>query len=153
MHYMIDPPSSYVLSPSPHVLDCELRAWATSLLFETLIGFGYPRPFAIGKTKALGLVLVGLSKRDLLDQSLRAYDEVSNFGYDEDTADIVLESFINTFQAPFWSLIPDSDDPAKDLWQKQERTGVSVSESQIEPPHVWNKYSCIVLICALRLRG
>ena len=133
MHYMIDPPSSHALSPSPHVLDCELRAWATSLLFETLIGFGYPRPFAIGKTKELGLMLVGLSKRDLW---IKAYDEVSNFGYDEDTADIVLESFINTFQAPFWSLIPDSDDPAKDLLQKQERTGVSVSESQIEPPHV-----------------
>ena len=130
---MIDPPSSHVLRPSPPVLDCELRAWATSLLFETLIGFGYPRPFAIGKTKELGLMLVGLSKRDLW---IKAYDEVSNFGYDEDTADIVLESFINTFQAPFWSLIPDSGDPEKDLLQKQERMGVSVSESQIEPPHV-----------------
>ena len=85
---MIDPPSSHVLSPSPHVLDCELRAWATSLLFETLIGVGHPRPFAIGKTEELGLVLVGLYKRDLW---IKAYDEVSNFGYDEDTADIVLE--------------------------------------------------------------
>ena len=65
---------------------------------------------------------------------IKAYDEVGNFGYDEDTADIVLESFINAFQAPFWSLIPDSGNPAKDLLQKQERMGVSVSESQIEPP-------------------
>ena len=55
---MIDPPSSHVLSPSPHVLDCELRAWATSLLFELLIGYEYPRPFAIGKTKELGMLLV-----------------------------------------------------------------------------------------------
>ena len=131
MHYMIDPPSSHVLSPSPHVLDCELRAWATNLLFETLIGYGHPRPFAIGKTKELGMLLVGLSKRDLW---IKAYDEVSNFGFDEDTADIVLESFINNFQAPFWSLIPDSDDPVKDLLQKQERMGVSVSEAQIDPP-------------------
>ena len=129
---MIDPPSSHVLRPSPHVMDCELRAWATNLMFETLVGFGYPRPFAIDKTNELGMVLVGLSKRDLW---IKAYDEVGSFGYDEDTADIVLESFINTFQAPFRSLIPDSDNPAEDLLQKQERMGVSVSESQIEPPN------------------
>ena len=47
---------------------------------------------------------------------------------------MVLESFINNFKAPFWSPIPDSDGPAKDLLQKQERMGVSVSETEIDPP-------------------
>ena len=132
MHYMIDPPSSHVLSPSPHVLDCELRAWATSLLFETLIGFGYPRPFAIGKTKELGLMLVGLSKRDLW---IKAYDEVSNFGCDEDTADIVLESFINTFQAPFWSLIPDSDDQSNWYASNQVAQNPFFTMGALEPKY------------------
>ena len=147
---MIDPPSSHVLSPSPHVLDCELRTWATSLLFETLIGFGYPRPMAIGKTKELGLVLVSLSKRDLW---IKAYDEISTFGYEEDTADIALESFINTFQAPFWSLIPDSDDPAKDLLQKQKNARGCRSVNHRLNPHMWNRLNCSLSICAVRLRG
>ena len=128
---MIDPPSDRVLRPSLHVLDYELRAWATNLFFETLTGFGYPGPFIVEKHNELQMTLAGLSKRDLW---IKAYDEVANFGYDEDTADIALESFINTFHAPFWSLSPDSDNPGRDLLQKQERMGVSVSESQIEPP-------------------
>ena len=77
------------------------------------------------------MTLTGLSKRDLW---IKAYDEVANFGYDEDTVDIALESFINTFHAPFWSLIPGSDNPEKDLLHQQERVGISVSESQIEAP-------------------
>ena len=113
------------------IVSYELVPPVRGLLFETLVGYEYPRPFAIGKTKELGMLLVGLSKRDLW---IKAYDEVSNFGFDGDTADIVLESFINNFKAPFWSLIPDSDDPAKDLLQKQERMGVSVGETEIDPP-------------------
>ena len=98
MHYMIDPTSSHVLRPSLHVFDCELRAWATNLLFETLTGFGYPGPFVIDKTNKLQMKLTGLSKRDLW---IKIYDEIANFGNDEDTKDIALESFVNTFHAPF----------------------------------------------------
>ena len=42
MHYMIDPPSDEVLSPSPHVMDCELRSWAAHFYKKMLFSFDYP---------------------------------------------------------------------------------------------------------------
>ena len=42
MQYMIDPPSDEVLSPSPHVMDCELRSWAADFYKKLLFSFDYP---------------------------------------------------------------------------------------------------------------
>ena len=60
------------------------------------------------------------------------YDEVSGHGYPEDQSDLFLEAFISEFRAPFWDLIPASNNPYRDDSEKHERLGAEMSQQSDE---------------------
>ena len=125
---LYSPPSDAVLDPAPHILDCEIQDWAVDLRYRLHLGHDSPRAVAAEKANQLQIALCGLMKRPLW---IAAYDLVGLFNTDYDQTDIILSSFVDTFDDAFWSVIPDSNDPVPDGLEKQHRIGLS-SEDQTQ---------------------
>ena len=127
MHYMIDPPSDEVLSPSPHVLDCELRSWAVSFYTKLLFGFEYPALMIRQRISRFEMDICGQPGRKLW---IMIHDEISGHGFPEEQTDLVMEAFIEEFLVPFWDVILASDNPQRDDLERSERLGVESSTAK-----------------------
>ena len=124
MHYMIDPPSDEVLSPSPHVMDCELRSWAADFNKKMLFSFDYPALMIHQRVARFEMDICGHTGRKLW---IMVHDEVSGRGFPEEQTDIFLEGFSREYLVPFWDVIPASDNPQRDHLERSERLGVASS--------------------------
>ena len=127
MHYMIDPPSDEVLSPSPHVLDCELRSWAVSFYTKLLFGFEYPALMIRQRISRFEMDICGQTGRKVW---IMIHDEISGHGFPEEQTDLVMEAFIEEFLVPFWDVIPANDNPQRDDLERSERLGVESSTAK-----------------------
>ena len=127
MHYMIDPPSDEVLSPSPHMMDCELRPWAADFYKKVLFSFDYPALRIHQRIARFEMDICGQTGRRLW---ITVYDEISGHGYAEEQSDIFLEGFIREYLVPFWDIIPASDNPQRDDIERSDRLGVEPSPTK-----------------------
>ena len=102
MHYMIDPPSDEVLSPSPHVLDCELRSWAASFYSKLLFSFDYPALMIHQRISRFEMDICGQTGHKLW---ITAHDEISGHGFPEEQTDLLMEGFIREFLVPLVTIL------------------------------------------------